>query len=120
MRPQRYLLKVYGGYPRPVPHLYRTANYLGLDNLEVQSLRKSFRLYLQTQAFRLGKKKLQESWSSFTVHESIVAHIRTSWLTDHLHTQDWWFDPPELQRALTNGLEKLGTVQQQVNTLELV
>ncbi|MCJ1266903.1 hypothetical protein MMC22_006788 [Lobaria immixta] len=62
---------------------------------------------------------LQEPWNAFTSHESTVAQLRLPWSTDHLRTQQWWFDPTELETALARDLEELRSIQEQLDMLEI-
>lgn len=88
---------------------------------KLQSLRKvSSDLFADSTLPPSRLEALQESWCSFLIYESTTERLRKSWSTDSLRAQHWWFDPTELEKALTNGLEEIGLVQEQLDTLDLV
>lgn len=88
---------------------------------KLQSLRKVFSDLFADSSLSLSRlEALQESWGSLMIHESTVVHLRTSWSTNHLRAQNWWFDPAELEKALMKDLEEIGLVQEQLDTLDLV
>lgn len=94
---------------------------LATTTQKLQSLRKVFSdLFADSSLPPSRLEALQESCSSLALNESTVAHIRASWSTRHLRTQHWWFDQAKLQNTLTEDLERVISIQEQLNTLELV
>lgn len=96
--------------------------HITLDTItrKLQLLRKVFSDLLADSSLPPSRlESLQDPWSRILLHESRVAHFRTSWSTDHLRTQHWWLDPIELQKALTKNLEELRSIKEQVDALEV-
>lgn len=95
---------------------------IALDSItqKLQSFRKVFRdLFADSSLSPSRLEALQESWSSLALNETTVTRIRASWSTHHLCQEHWWFDQAKLQNALTEDLERVNSIQEQLNTLEL-